>query len=324
MREEIIREVENEFEQLRAENERKEQERKEEIRREQPEIFALVREREQLIFGTLRDILQGKAETEGLETQMETLSGQIRTRLTEKGYPPDYLAPVFRCPLCQDQGRTGQPVKTPCVCFQKAYQKKLRQRIGLSGDGGESFETFNLRVFSDEPIPGKAFSQQKLMAMVCESCREWAERYPDVACRDLVLSGKSGLGKTFLLRAMAERLVERDVNVLLISAYRLLETLRRDYFSHEEPMGDLFTAAVLMIDDLGSEPLMQNVTVEQLFNLLNERQNRGLSTVISTNLTMEEFRNRYTERIASRLRDRQNCKVFTIYGKDVRTGGTRE
>ena len=62
-------------------------------------------------------------------------------------------------------------------------------------------------------------------------------------------------------------------------------------------------AEVLMIDDLGSEPLMQNVTVEQLFNLLNERQNKGLSTVISTNLEMSKFRERYTERIASRLRD---------------------
>ena len=74
-----------------------------------------------------------------------------------------------------------------------------------------------------------------------------------------------------------------------------------------------------MIDDLGSEPLMQNVTVEQLFNLLNERLNRGLSTVISTNLTMEELQSRYTERIASRLRDRNNWKVITLEGKDIRS-----
>jgi len=63
------------------------------------------------------------------------------------------------------------------------------------------------------------------------------------------------------------------------------------------------------------------VTVEQLFNLLNERQNRGLSTVISTNLEMSKFRERYTERIASRLRDNRSCKVISLLGKDIRTGG---
>jgi DNA replication protein DnaC len=76
-----------------------------------------------------------------------------------------------------------------------------------------------------------------------------------------------------------------------------------------------------MIDDLGTEPLMQSVTVEQLFNLLNERQNRGLSTIISTNLDMTRFRERYTERIASRLTDVRNCMVLTLTGKDVRTTG---
>ena len=82
-----------------------------------------------------------------------------------------------------------------------------------------------------------------------------------------------------------------------------------------------FSYEVLMIDDLGSEPLMQNVTVEQLFNLLNERQNRNLATVISTNLDMAKFRERYTERIASRLRDSRCCKVLNLLGRDIRIGG---
>ena len=136
----------------------------------------------------------------------------------------------------------------------------------------------------------------------------------------MLLTGKSGLGKTFLLHAVAERLIERNVNVLIISAYKLLDLVRKAYFSnHEESAGELAEIDVLMIDDLGSEPLMQNVTVEQLFNLLNERLNSGLSTIISTNLTMEELQGRYTERIASRLRDKNNWKVITLEGKDIRS-----
>ena len=161
-----------------------------------------------------------------------------------------------------------------------------------------------------------------LMTVIRDDCKAWADSYPKQQSRDILLSGKSGLGKTFLLHAMAERLIERDVNVLIISAYRMLEMLRKSYFDNEQGASELLDADILMIDDLGSEPLMQNITVEQLFNLLNERQNRGLSTVISTNLDMARFRERYTERIASRLRDSRRCKVINLLGKDIRTGGS--
>ena len=319
MREDLLRELEAEYDQIRAENERTERARKEKIRTEQPEIHALVLERENLVFGTLRAILKGNAETENLPEKMERLNAEIREKLTAAGFPADYLAPVYRCPACQDTGRTGELIKEPCECLKKAYQQKLRATIGLNGEKRESFETFDLSLFPDEPLPGKNYSQRMLMKKRRDDCREWADRYPDVQCRNMLLTGKSGLGKTFLLHAVAERLIERNVNVLIISAYKLLELVRKAYFSNVESAGELAEIDVLMIDDLGSEPLMQNVTVEQLFNLLNERLNSGLSTIISTNLTMEELQGRYTERIASRLRDRNSWKGITLEGKDIRS-----
>ena len=319
MREDLLRELEAEYDQIRAENERTERARKEKIRTEQPEIHALVLERENLVFGTLRAILKGNAETENLPEKMERLNAEIREKLTAAGFPADYLAPVYRCPACQDTGRTGELIKEPCECLKKAYQQKLRATIGLNGGKRESFETFELSLFPDEPLPGKNYSQRMLMKKRRDDCREWADRYPDVQCRNMLLTGKSGLGKTFLLHAVAERLIERNVNVLIISAYKLLELVRKAYFSNVESAGELAEIDVLMIDDLGSEPLMQNVTVEQLFNLLNERLNSGLSTIISTNLTMDELQGRYTERIASRLRDRNRWKVITLEGKDIRS-----
>lgn len=319
MREDLLRELETEYDQIRTENERTEKDRKEKIRTEYPEIYTLVREREDLVFGTLRAILNGNAETENLPEKMERLSAEIRNKLSSAGFPADYLAPIYRCPACKDTGRTGELIKEPCECMKKAYQRKLRSSIGLNSEKRESFETFDLSVFPDEPLPGKNYSQQKLMKKRRDDCKEWADLYPEVPNRNMLLTGKSGLGKTFLLRAVAERLIEREVNVLIISAYKLLEIVRKAYFSNEENAGEISEIEVLMIDDLGSEPLMQNVTVEQLFNLLNERQNRGLSTVISTNLTMPELQGRYTERIASRLRDKNNWKVITLEGKDIRS-----
>ena len=319
MREDLLQELENEYGQIRAKNERTEAERKERIRKEFPEIRALTERREELVYGTLRDILHGCASTESLPEKMEQLSGEIRRALKAAGLPEDYLAPIWRCPVCRDTGYAGEPVREPCECLKKAYREKLRRKIGLTSEETETFEAFDLSVFPEEKLPERSYSQRDLMKRCREICEEWSNRYPDVECRDLMLCGKSGLGKTFLLHAMAERLIRRDINVLIVSAYKTLEILRRAYFNNEESPEELTAAEVLMIDDLGSEPLMQNVTVEQLFNLINERQNRGLSTVISTNLDMNEFRNRYTERIASRLRDKRYCKVITLEGKDIRT-----
>ncbi len=322
MREDLLKELEGEYARQREENEEIARRRQEQIRREQPAIAALAAEREQLIFGTLRQILDKTADVQNLPERMERLSARIREALVEQGFAPDYLAPVFRCSVCQDRGWVGERVKEPCDCLLKAYQQKLRQRIGLAEDAAETFETFNPGVFSDEPLPGRSFSQRMLMNKVKQDCQRWTEQFPRQEYRDLMLMGPSGLGKTFLMRAMAKKLIQRQVNVLLLSAYRLVEIARKSYFSSEEEgLQELLEADVLFIDDLGSEPLMQNVTVEQLYNLLNERHSRGRSTVISTNLDMEEFRTRYTERIASRLRDRQHCRILILEGRDVRTGG---
>ena len=77
-------------------------------------------------------------------------------------------------------------------------------------------------------------------------------------------------------------------------------------------------ADVLLLDDLGSEPLMENITIVQLFNLINERQTAGKGTVISTNLSESDLKNRYTERIASRLTDRRQCTQVVFMGEDIR------
>ena len=318
MREELLRELEAEYEQIRAENERLERARKEKIRTEQPEIYALVSERENLVFGTLKAILDRKGEAESMPEKMERISSEIRKRLVSAGFPEDYLAPVCRCPVCGDRGTTGDTVREPCECLKKAYQRKLREKIGLNSTKKETFETFDLSVFPDETLPGRSYTQRQMMDVIRDECTEWADRYPEVDCPNLLLTGKSGLGKTFLLHAIAERLIERDVNVLIISAYKLLEIVRKAYFSNEETTDGITETDVLMIDDLGSEPLMQNVTVEQMFNLLNERQNRNRSTIISTNLTVPEIQSRYTERIASRLRDRNCCRIITLEGRDIR------
>ena len=319
MRSEILRALQAEYEEQRRANEREEDRRLSEVGTKCPEIPALMRERQELIYGGLRGILAGTQADDDLPRRMEVMNRRIAGLLEGCGYPGDYLDPIYRCPTCRDTGYTGEPVREMCDCLRGRFYARLYQEIGLSEDENQSFDSFRLDIFPNEPLAERAFSQRQLMQAIRRECESWTDSYPKAGTRDMLLMGQSGLGKTFLMHAMAKRLVERGYHVLLLSAFRFLEIARKAYFGREvEELEDVMNADVLFIDDMGIEPLMENITSPQWYNLLNERQTRGRSTVISTNLMEEDLRRRYTERIASRLLDPRQCKLIQFIGDDVR------
>jgi DNA replication protein DnaC len=221
--------------------------------------------------------------------------------------------------VCEDTGYVGELVKEQCECLRTAFFSRLYKQIGLGENAEQSFENFDLSIFSDEKMQDKSFSQREIMNLFRHQCQGWAEQYPKVAQKTVIMSGKSGLGKTYLMHAMAKVLLQRGFNVLMISAYRFLETARKAYFSGDtKDLDMLMEADVLMIDDMGAEPLMENITITQWFNLVNERQLHGKATVISTNLSDREMRTRYTERVASRLLNTSDSLILQFRGDDVR------
>lgn len=319
MRKEIMQDLQQEYAQRRLQNEQEEARRRQEVITRCPEIGQYLEERQGMIFGGLRGILNGQAAANDLPAQMDVMNRRIATLLTANGFPADYLDPIYHCKQCRDTGHIGEPIREMCPCLRNAFYARLYRAVGLGEQAEQSFAAFDLNIFSEQPLPGKRYSQRQLMDMLRHQCQQYAEKYPDAATHDLLLMGQSGLGKTYLMHAMAKRLLERGFNVMLISAYRFLDVARRAYFSGKpEELDTLMDTDILMIDDMGAEPLMENITIVQWFNLINERQLCGKGTVISTNLNEEELRRRYTERITSRLLDGKQCMLLQFLGDDVR------
>ena len=101
------------------------------------------------------------------------------------------------------------------------------------------------------------------------------------------------------------RLIARGFAPIKVTGYRLYEAMRGAHFGDAEKRAEfdqLIGCEALFIDDLGSEPVVQNVTREYLFSLLNERNIAHRATLIVTNLSLTQLRDRYGERISSRLR----------------------
>ncbi len=302
----------------RERGEREEARREEEIRTLHPDLYALTVQRHEMVLRSVRAGLQGAAADP--EKEMAAFNEKIAAMLEEKGYPRDYLGPVCDCPLCRDTGYVyEQSRRVPCACLKKAYQTALEE-AGSSMQPGERFESFDLNRFPDVSLPNTDVTQREYMRIVRDKCRAFADQVPGGALRTLLLHGGSGLGKTFLLNCVGHAVRDRGVDVTCVTAYDLLMALKTAYFSRagEASAQPFFDVTLLLIDDLGMEPLMEGVTVEQIYNLLNSRISRGLYTAITSNLNRTQLEQKYTERVTSRLLDKRSGLAIPFLGRDIR------
>lgn len=313
--------VRAEYERKQRENALEEARRQREIEEKHPDLFALMEARHEMILSAARAGLSC-AVPQNAEQIMREYNEKIARLLQVYGYPRDYLAPVCACPLCGDTGYVyEQAVQRPCECMRKAYLAAVSSQAETEkASGAPSFAAFDETRFpNDAPLPGADITQRDYMRAVRAKCVSFADGVPGGPVKTLLMHGGSGLGKTYLLRCVESAAREKGADTLYVTAYDLLSALKSAYFSRAPEDTDVyFDCALLLIDDLGMEPLIENVTVEQFYNLLNARLTKGLYTAVSTNLTRDELKRRYTERFSSRLLDTRSGLAIPFQGRDIR------
>ena len=143
----------------------------------------------------------------------------------------------------------------------------------------------------------------------------------DIQKSNVLLLGPTGVGKTFLTNCIARALLNTPHHVVYMTAHSLFEAFEAHRFDYTEQTDVnslyqyIFQCDLLIIDDLGTE-LSNAFTNSMLYTCINERQLHGKSTVISTNLSLEQFRDRYSERIFSRITG--SYTLWKLIGKDIR------
>ena len=235
--------------------------------------------------------------------------------LAREGLDGETFAYRPLCSRCGDLGMIGEGAQRYCSCVLNAAALTLREATGIRKDF--TFERFDLSIFPEEPLTTMQGTQRELMQARRDQCLAFAEAFPGGEGRSLLLTGGTGLGKTYLMHAIANALVDRGFTVMMATAYQLV----RASLDRQEGPNSLALyndADLLLIDDLGSEPLYQKITIETLFALINDRMARLQPMVFSTNLTPSELHDRYGARMASRLMDRSVVRVLRLEGRDVR------
>ena len=259
--------------------------------------------------------------TPPLEAALRALEKTTRSRLLisgSAGSGRSAMAAMASCMLCH-RGllKHKQPLAMHAMDL-KANPALLRSSLSAAAREGRLLiidEADSLSLFPEENgLRGQ-------MDMNRKYCEMYADKFPTPAYPNLVLSGGTGLGKTFLLNCIYERVVSRNYPAVRVTAFRMFEAMRRQHFGSVEGELDfeqLLNVPLLLIDDLGSEPMVKNITREYLFTLLNERISAGKGTVIATNLSTDDLEEVYGERVRSRLADQRRSIVLKFTGKDLR------
>lgn len=250
------------------------------------------------------------------------LEAHKKELLLSLGKPADYLDDIYTCPICKDSGYVDN---NRCTCFTKKAIDLVYSDSNLKNiTSNQNFGTFSYEWYDNEHTDSATgLTPYNNMQLIVKKCHQFIDNF-DTTFSNMLFYGNTGVGKTFLVNCIAKELLDSSHSVIYLTAIELFERLEkrdfnRDYkrdIDFDDSIGDyLYESDLLIIDDLGTET-SNSYTNSRLFHIINERILRRKSVIISTNLTGGELRDRYSERVSSRIASSYN--IFKMYGDDIR------
>ena len=285
-------------------------ERRQELYEKIPEYKELDEEITSLYAMRARLLIRGdEAAILPVSEKIEDLERKQKLLLTEAGYSINYLVPQYSCPICRD---TGLVEGARCRCFKQALTKRLYEKSNIKNVlEKKNFSTLrhDLQIGEDLRLFEKAYAKS------VQFVEEFGTTY-----RNLCFSGTVGTGKSFLSNCILNELLKQNYSCIYYTAPTLFDTIANYKFRHVQgimnPTDLLYTCDLLVIDDLGTE-MTNNFTISEFLTLLNQRNLAAKSTVISTNLSLENLNDTYSDRVFSRLF--ANFEICILSGQDIRS-----
>lgn len=301
----------------RAANERKK--RVEEVYAKVPRIKEIDEEIFTAGYDNMKNILKNPADAEKLNKELKekfkNLKEEKEALLRENNIPSDYDKYKYQCELCSDMGY--MPDGKKCVCLK---QKLINEAYAKSNFGEtlekQNFSTFTLDYYSKEK-GNEEISPYDNMVKIYTRAKNFCNNFENET-KSLLFYGPTGLGKTFLSSCIAKELIDKEYIVLYTRATKLF-SIYEDYkfgrIEDKSTLNNLYSADLLIIDDLGTEAQNKNNTAF-LFDLICDRLSNNKKIIINTNLNINELAKTYSSRFASRIYE--SFEPCRFYGEDIR------
>ncbi len=226
------------------------------------------------------------------------------------------------CDICGDTGYVGEAEKRYCKCVISNAAQIVLDSSAINDK--ETFVNSNFDVFDDVREILNGATQKAIMQKLYSYLSDWTAAFPENEKTQLLFIGNVGLGKSYCLNAVAYEIINKGYSAMLISSFAINEAAF-DEIKHSDSssLSIMRSVDLLLIDDLGGEPVLNNITCPTMLNILNERTRKGLHTVVSTNLNRDMLEERYGSRVVSRLFDKARTVVPPILGYDIRKKQTK-
>lgn len=282
------------------------------IRREKAEKIASDNKEKALAFPQFKS-LYSKYMTVIIDNAKNGLASSVESKKLEKdlhdflkSHKIGSITPIYFCDKCND---TGLVDGKKCICLIKEINEILKNESNFGHL--ESFDNTSTEIFDNKIVMKEIY---KKMENWCHSNFK----------RNLILiSGNTGVGKTYLTKCMANELIKLNYLVLFTSSFKLHQDFLKshactDFEEKTNILDKYLTVDILFIDDLGSENRIAKITDGYLYQIINERKVMNKPTIITTNLDGYEIKNTYSERISSRIFNRENSYCLQISNSDLR------
>ena len=260
-----------------------------------------------------------KEDTDILKDKIRQCEFERKKLLKDNGYDENYLEKIYDCPKCKD---TGYINGMQCECLSDILNDIAKKESQLSYMIDEkNFDKFSLDIYSDI-LSENNISPKENMKNILSFVKKFIKEFDNRNTKSLLFTGSTGVGKTYLSSCIAKTILDKGKNVLYQSSHKVCEILEEYKFNRENAIyntknivQDLYDIDLLIIDDFGTE-FKTSYTLSAIFELINSRLINNKKTIISTNLSIMELKDVYSERLFSRFIG--EFDILEFIGEDLR------
>ena len=306
--------------------------RKRELLEVNPRLSEIEAELAQISLQTAKSILQSDDDSSkkllsDLKKRSTELIKEKNKFIKELSKDNNFLKPRFECKHCNDTGYLNKNgTTTMCNCLKQRIFNLYYNKSNIGNLQKENFSKFNVNIFSEERnqnLYKSKLSPRENIEIIREKSQNFIQNFNNPDGKNLLFTGNTGLGKTFLTNCIANEFLTQGKTVLYQTAPVMFDEIIDAKFGKENSkfdlMSNILTVDLLIIDDLGTERT-NDLYLTELFTIINTRllnqNNKITKTIISTNLKPDEIEKLYTTRISSRIAG--YYRILRFFGEDLR------
>jgi DNA replication protein DnaC len=209
-------------------------------------------------------------------------------------------------------------IKQTCKCItdkyhenkkrEEEYEKKIRfEKLCKQSCLGEKFKNAKF-----DTIKITEHNKQ-----IIESLKLFCLNFNENKNKSFLIFSHPGTGKTLITSAVVNMLVKQNKSVIFKNIIDILDQIKSSYGNYNDGIDEiklihgLCKTELLVLDDLGSENIT-NWSQEKIFKIIDKRYTDSRSTIFTTNLSLNEIKATYEDRIFSRLIEMTKNNIFDL------------